>query len=252
MAIANTPWKTRQGGWSAEPRRLAGCGDAGGRCPVYVEVGAIASRWRLAGRLCGGPSGTRGIWAPAAPAIRAERAAAASKITIRIASRWRRAVLGCGGPCGTREIAAPGAAACRATSMLAVISPRFPDGIVRSAPVSCPAADRVTSRLRPVLPVPGGRRGVRARAPGFSAAGRAGPLGRLRRVAAPSYCPPRSPPCRRRRPAPRDPRHRADGDHVITIGHFSGLRHVYREPPDGVSCPHPFRVRRPAVALGQG
>jgi hypothetical protein len=43
----------------------------------------------------------------------------------------------------------------------------------------------------------------------------------------------------------------ADGDHVSAIGYFSGLRHCYREPPDRVSCPHPFRVRRSVVAWGR-
>ena len=51
-------------------------------------------------------------------------------------------------------------------------------------------------------------------------------------------------------PHPRT-RGTADGDHVSAIGYFPGLRHCYREPPDRVSCPHPFRVCRPVVAWGR-
>jgi hypothetical protein len=40
----------------------------------------------------------------------------------------------------------------------------------------------------------------------------------------------------------------ADGDHIGAIGHISRLCHSFREPPGGVSCLHPFRVRRPVVA----
>ena len=42
-----------------------------------------------------------------------------------------------------------------------------------------------------------------------------------------------------------------DGDDIGAIGHVSRLCHSCREPPDGVSCLHPFRVRRPVVAWGR-
>jgi len=77
-----------------------------------------------------------------------------------------------------------------------------------SAPVSRRAADWVTWCLTPVPPVRGGRRAVRSRGPGFSAEGRTGPPGRLRRAEAPWYRPPRSPPRHRRTPAPMDLRNR--------------------------------------------
>jgi len=37
----------------------------------------------------------------------------------------------------------------------------------------------------------------------------------------------------------------ADGDHVSAVGYSSRLRHSCREPPDGVSCPHPFPTGLP-------
>jgi hypothetical protein len=40
----------------------------------------------------------------------------------------------------------------------------------------------------------------------------------------------------------------AEGDHVGTVGYISRRRHSCREPPDGVSCPHPLRVCRSVVA----
>jgi len=44
----------------------------------------------------------------------------------------------------------------------------------------------------------------------------------------------------------------ADGDHIGTIGYFCGLCHFCREPLDGVSCLHPFRVCRPVVVSSRG
>jgi hypothetical protein len=43
----------------------------------------------------------------------------------------------------------------------------------------------------------------------------------------------------------------ADGDHVGAIGHVSRDCHSCREPPEGVSCLHPFRVCRPVAAQGR-
>jgi hypothetical protein len=36
----------------------------------------------------------------------------------------------------------------------------------------------------------------------------------------------------------------AEGDHIGSVGHISRIGHSCREPLDGVSCPHPFRVCR--------
>jgi hypothetical protein len=155
----------------------------------------------------------------------------------RIASRWRLAGRGCGRLPGTREIATRGASVCRATSMLAVIFASLPEGIVRAA-LRCPVLQRTGA-----LGASGGsaevldsvQQAVQGRLVGPGAP-------QHRRIAHDAHL-------RVIEDAPHPgTRGTADGDHVGTIGHVPRLRHSCREPPEGVSCLHPFRVGRPVVA----
>ena len=210
----------------------------------------IASRWRLAGCGCR-LAGTREIRAFTASASRAERAAAASTVTIKTASRRPLAGRGRGVPPGTREIVAPGAPNWRAVQC----GPSFRLTSLKhrsySAVASWPAAagsSCASGRFRR-FPVD-----VDEFEPEVLDSPQQAVQGRLVGSGAPQHC--RIAHHAHLRVVEDTPhpgtRDTTDGDDVGTIGHISRLCHSCREPPDGVSCLHPFRVGRPVVGGGQG